>query len=366
MPEEFSVNKIIMIGFDYKHSPLEVREKVVFTSSRLKNAYEKIKNDAKIKETIILSTCNRSEIYAYADDAERGIEYLKAFYADFFNLSAQELQKNIRIKWGFKAVNHLFEVASGFRSMIIGEDQILGQVKDAYKKAIEHKSSARVLNRLFLDSITTAKKLKTLTRISANSISVSSIGIKLIEKEIGNLSGKKALVVGLGEMSQIAVKNLMDKNLEKIYLTNRTSKKTLDLSDESKMLSGIDFKDRYMLINKVDIIISCTAAPHFVLNKDEFLKHYNNKPLYILDLAVPRDVDPLLKDISGIKLFKIDDIETIAQENYEKRLLAMEYGKKIILEDIKKYFNRLEKSANYSDLIRLKSARHEKILSCNA
>ena len=361
MPEEFSVNKIIVIGFDYKHSPLEVREKVAFTSSGLKKAYEKIKNDAKIKETIILSTCNRSEIYAYANDAERGIEYLKAFYADFFNISSKELQKNIRIRWGFKAVNHIFEVASGFKSMIIGEDQILGQVKDAYKKAIEHKSSAKVLNRLFLDSITTAKKLKTLTGISNNSISVSSIGIKLIEKEIGKLSGKKALIIGLGEMSKIAVKNLLEKNLEKIYLTNRTSKKILDLGDESQMIEGIDFKDRYMFINKVDIIISSTAAPHFVLHKDEFLKHYRNQPLCILDLAIPRDVDPLLKDVLGIKIFKIDDIESIAQENYEKRLLAREYGKKIISEDIKNYFCWLKKS-----IIRLKLNCHEKILSCNA
>ncbi len=324
LPRLFSAN-IVIAGFDYKHSLLEVREKVSFTTGRLNIAYDRIKKGGIINEAVILSTCNRTEIYACCDNPGFGIEYLKKLYSEIFGISKEELNRNISVRKGLKAVKHCFRVTGGLESVVIGEDQILGQVKTAYEKAVESQSSGKVLNRLFLDSITAAKKIKTQTGISSGSLSVASVGIKLLEQEMGSLSDKKALIIGLGKMNQITHRILTGKNLEKICIISRNS-------------PGINFKDRYEHIDKVDFIVSCTSAPHLIMDKENFLRHYSgNKSLYILDLAFPRDIDPGIENIAGVQLFKIDDLERITQENYEKRLSYIDDSELIINEGLNKY-----------------------------
>jgi glutamyl-tRNA reductase len=190
---------------------------------------------------------------------------------------------------------------------------------------------------LFIDSITAAKKIKALTGISENPVSVSSISIKFLEQRLNIFSDKKALVIGLGEMSRIAVKNLLSRNISKLFVTNRTRRKLTDFAGEFPDIIEVDFKDRYKFIDEVDIIISCTAAPHFVIFKDKFEKYYKNQPLYILDLAIPRDIDPEIQKILGIEIFRVDDLEKIAQENIEKRQHAKVLGLTIIEEGMRKY-----------------------------
>lgn len=360
-----SVDNIIVVGFDYKHSLLGVREKVFFTPSKLAATYQKIKNDKVVKESLILFTCNRSEIYVYCDNTIKGIEYLKSLFLELFDLSSNEIIKNIIIRQGFEAIEHCFRVTGGYESLIVGEDQILGQVKNAYEAATKHKASSKVLNRLFLDSITTAKKIKTQTCTYPNSLSISSIGIKLLEQKIDTLSGKKALIIGLGKMNQIAIQNLLKKNLEKIYITNRTTNRTLEFVQNHTKLIGIDFKNRYEYMNDVDFVISCTSAPHLVINKDRFLEIYTgNKPVYLLDLAMPRDIDPEIFSISGVNLLKMNDLKQISKQNYEKRLISIKLGKKFIKKDVQKYLLWIEKTNKHSKFALIKEfINNEKILS---
>ncbi len=300
---------IVVAGIDYKNSPLDVREKVSLTPQGLES----------ITELVALSTCNRSEIYSSCEEPD--INCLKSLFPE-----------SVAIRTEQKAVEHCFRVAAGLESMVIGEDQILGQVKDAYERAVENNTSGKTLNRLFLDSITAAKKIKTRTGISSGNLSVASIGIKLLEEEIGDLSGKRALIIGLGKMNRITHQILAKKDLDKVYAINRSS-------------TEIAFKDRYDYVNKVDLIVSCTSAPHLIMHREKFMQAYSgDKPLYILDLAVPRDIDPGIENIPGVKLFKIDDLERIANYNYEKRLSYISEAELIIKEDTEKYLSWLEKN----------------------
>ncbi|WP_010233294.1 glutamyl-tRNA reductase [Clostridium arbusti] len=329
---------LVMAGIDYKYSNLETREKVNFTSSAIKRAFEKIKDEGVLKEAVILSTCNRSEVYGILEE-ENGEGYLRNFYSSFFNIDIEEINDNVACRSGFDVIDHLFQVTNGFKSMVLGEDQILGQVKTAYNEALKNKGSGKILNRLFLNSITNAKKVKTITNISHASTSVSAIGIKLINRHLGSLRGKKVLVVGLGKMSKIAIKYLLSEGVEKIYITNRTKNKVTDLEVISDNIEGIDFDNKYDVIKDVDVIISCTSAPHFVVHKEEFLKNYSEKSICILDLSVPRDVDPKIGYIDGVSLYVIDDIEKIAKENENKRIKEFDRGMVLVREDVYKYLD---------------------------
>jgi len=334
-----------MTGLDYKNTPVEIREKVSFTPKNIEKAYERLKQDARVKEAIILSTCNRSEIYAVTKNTEDEKNYLKNFYPQFFNIEKKELEKYINFRTKEDVINHLFEVACGFQSLVFGEDQILGQVKNAYNKSLEYKSAGKFLNRLFIDSITTAKKIKTRTGISGNSVSVSSIGVKLIEQKLGTLSNKKVLIIGLGKMSRLTVKNILDRNVDAVFVTNKTKRKITDFIKEFPEVKEIDFKDRYEAMKGVDAVISCTSAPHFVVNKEKFIQYCQNKPLCILDLAVPRDVDPDIRELDCVELYKIDDLEKIAQENTEKRFALKKKGEEIIVNNVRKYISWIEESS---------------------
>lgn len=329
---------LIMAGIDYENSNLETREKVSFTPSAIKRAYEKIKGEGRLKETVIVSTCNRSEIYGISDGTN-GEEYLKNFYSSFFNIENGEAEKNIVLRTGFQVIYHLFQVTNGFKSMVLGEDQILGQVKDAYKQALLNKSSGKTLNRLFLNCITDAKKVKTQTVLTNTSVSVSAIGIKLIHSHFKSLRGKKALVVGLGKMSKLSIQYLLAEGISKIYVTNRTRTKTLDVENMAENIQGIDFKCKEEVFNDVDIIVSCTSAPHFVIHKDEFVNNYNGAPMCILDLALPRDVQPQIAKIENVTLYVIDDIKTIADKNAKKKIVEYEKGMEFLKEDVIKYID---------------------------
>lgn len=377
MTKDFFLDQLIMTGFDYKNSPVEIREKVSFTRDNIEKAYKKLKLEGKVKEAVILSTCNRSEIYVVIDGYElchcvnrhsrchcvnsESEKYLKNFYAEFFNIDKSILNDYIIFRSSNTTITHIFEVACGFQSMVLGEDQILGQVKYSYEKALEHDSTGKVLNQLFIDSITTAKKIKALTGISENPLSLSYIGIKLIEQKLNCLEGKKALVIGLGKMSRISVQNMLDKQMRKIYVTNRTRRKITDFTKEFSGIEELDFKNRYEAIENVDIIISCTAAPHFILNKEKFVQYYKNKPLYILDLAIPRDIDPSIQDIKGVQLYRLDDLEEIARKNIEKRFQARDQGLIIIDQAIKKYIEWVQES-RIIDLIMLIQKNSKKII----
>ncbi|MFZ5969793.1 MAG: glutamyl-tRNA reductase [Bacillota bacterium] len=332
--------EIIVVGINYKNSSVEIREKVAFKKSDLPKAYEQLARNHYIKEVVILSTCNRSEITAVVSDMEQGISTLKKFYCDFFQISQEALEQHFFSLVSDDAVKHVFCLASGLDSLVLGEDQILGQVRNAHVEAQEQGWTGNVLNKLYREAVTTAKKIKRETAISQNPLSISSIAVKFIENLFGDLRNKRVLVIGVGKMSRIAIENLISRGVEEIHVTNRTVGHAIDLSKRYANVGVIDFHDRYRMVPQVDIVITSTSAPHFVLRKDELEKYIDRKkPLCIIDIALPRDVEPEIGQIEGVSLYELDTLKKVSEENMESRLEAAKDAERIIIEECIKFEN---------------------------
>ncbi|MBB6214594.1 glutamyl-tRNA reductase [Anaerosolibacter carboniphilus] len=332
--------EIIVVGINYKQSPIEIREKVAFTKSSLEKAYGIFKENHFIKEAVILSTCNRSEITAVAADVEKGVHELVKFYHQFFELADGTLTEHLFIKVSDDAVKHIFHLSAGLDSLILGEDQILGQVREAHSNAKTWGCTDTILNKLYREAITTAKKIKRTTAISQNSLSISSIAVKFVEQIFGDLKDKRVMVIGVGKMSRIAIENLIYKGVKEIYVTNRTKGHAVDLSKRYNEVGVIDFHDRYKMISQVDIIITSTSAPHYVLRKEAFEKYLGQEnKICIIDIAVPRDVDPEIGEIQNVSLYELDDLKRVSMENMESRVEAAKHAGEIIIEECIKFEN---------------------------
>lgn len=351
--------KVVIFGVTHKNSNITLREKVAFSKSKLQQAYDQIMKDSFLKEAVIISTCNRSEIFAVVEDTTRAESWFKSFYEEFFKLEKDILNGHYLFRWGKEAVRYLYEVCCGLDSLVLGEDQILGQVKEAHYQAMEVGCSGKILNKMFLEGIATAKEVKSKTGMSENPLSISTIAVKQIEKELGELKGKRVLVIGFGKMSRIAMENLLYRGVSKIYVSNRTREPIEQLEKKHHQIQYLSFEDRYKLINGVDIIISATGAPHLVLSYDEFQRNYpQNNTICIVDIALPRDVDPQIGKLEGINLFHIDELKEIAAENMAFRENCLNEAKEYIEESLNKYcdwyqcipiHSRIEALMNYSE-----------------
>ena len=332
--------EIVVVGINYKNTPLLIREKVAFSKSDLERAYEQLANNHYVKEIVILSTCNRSEITAVVTEIEKGVQALKSFYCRFFALEDSTLEDYFFVNRSDEAVKHVFHLAAGLESLVLGEDQILGQVRDAHSFAHERGRTETILNKLYREAVTTAKKIKRETSISENSLSISSIAVKFIEQIFEDLKNKKVLVIGVGKMSRIAIENLMAKGVEEIYVTNRTKGHAIDLSKRYPEVGVIDFNDRYNMISQIDIIITSTSAPHYVLKREAFEKYYSKEnKVCIVDIAVPRDVDPEIGSLRGVSLYELDALKKVSLENMESRMEAARVAVEIIIEEYIKFEN---------------------------
>ncbi|QZY57362.1 glutamyl-tRNA reductase [Crassaminicella profunda] len=332
--------EIVVVGINHKNSPLEIREKVSFSKSDLEKAYEMFKKSEYVKEVVILSTCNRSEITAVVTEVDEGIQHLKDFYCDFFHTEKDLLDIHFFMNKSDKAVKHVFQLAAGLESLVLGEDQILGQVRNAHEYALERGCTGKVLNKLYREAVTIAKKIKRETAISQNSLSISSIAVKFIEEIFDDLEDKKVLVIGVGKMSRIAIENLIYKGVKEIYVTNRTVGHAINLSERYEEIRVVKFQERYEMIQKVDIVITSTSAPHYVLKKEEIEKNfYKGNRLCIVDIAVPRDVDPEIKNLEGVSVYELDELKKVSLENMEVRLKAAQDAMEMIIEECVQFEN---------------------------
>ncbi|MEG2984770.1 MAG: glutamyl-tRNA reductase [Peptostreptococcaceae bacterium] len=326
-----------VVGVNHNDTPIHIRENVSFTDTQ-KIEGTNFLLDNGIQEVIILSTCNRSEIYIYSKKISDKVKVVIDFYEDFFNV--ENIKDYLFCKKGQEAVEHVFNVAAGLDSIVIGEDQILGQVKDAHDFSRQLGASKKVFNKLFREAITVSKDIKTTTKISQQPLSISYIGIKCLKDKIGTLEGKNALVIGIGKMSKLAMKHLEEENLNNIYVTNRSYEKLQDIQDEYKNLIPIKYEDRYKVMSKVDVVISATASPHTVIKKTDMPKLSNK--LIMMDIALPRDIDKNLNDEDNISVYDIDDLKKISDENDKKRRELACTGELIIDDKIDEFNDWLE------------------------
>lgn len=321
-----------VVGVNHNNTPINIRETVSFTDTQKIEGINFLLDNG-IEEAIILSTCNRSEVYIYSNNILDKVEVVKNFYQDYFDV--ESIEEFLFNKTGEEAIKHVFNVSAGLDSLVLGEDQILGQVKDAHDFARQLGSSKKVFNKLFREAITVSKDIKTTTKISHQPLSISYIGIKCLKEKMGSLENKNALVIGLGKMSKLAMKHLEEEQLNNIYVTNRSYEKLKNIQDEYKNLIPIKYEDRYEVMDKVDIVISATASPHTVLKKAEMPKTSNK--LIMMDIALPRDIDKNLNEFENIEVYDIDDLKKISEANDKKRRELACIGELIIDEKIEEF-----------------------------
>lgn len=303
-----------VIGVNHNSAPISVREKVSFTDTKKIEAINSLLDNG-ISEIIILSTCNRSEIYIYADNIEEKINIVSSYYKQFFE--EEDINQYLFHKTGHEAIHHLFKVTAGLDSIVLGEDQILGQVKKAHEFSMQLGASKKVFNKLFREAITTSKEIKSSTKISEQPLSISYIGVKLLKEKIGSLANKSALVIGYGKMSKLTMTYLQEEQISKIYLANRSHGKVNQITDEFTNVIPIQYEERYDVLKKVDIVVSATAAPHTIIRYNEMPQITHS--LYVMDIALPRDIDPQINSLDNVELYDIDDLKKIHDENGCKR-----------------------------------------------
>ncbi|SFG79025.1 glutamyl-tRNA reductase [Lachnospiraceae bacterium C7] len=299
------------IGINYKNAPLSIREKVAFTDNSKIDFLQELEKIG-VDQSMVLSTCNRSEIF-FLFESESDYESVKKTYCQFFN--AEDLENYIEKLKGKEAIEYVYRIAAGIESLVLGEDQILGQVKDALDFSRTLGYSKKELNKIIRDSITCAKKIKTELKISEKPVSVGYVGIKKLN-EVSPIKDKKVLVIGSGKTAQIALTYIYEYGAKEIYVCNRTIAHARALMKLFPEIKIVDFDDRYDYLNKCDIAVSATSSPHLIIRKEDFIP---KKKIVFLDLAAPRDVDQNFANEENSILINIDTLQHIVEENKKER-----------------------------------------------
>jgi glutamyl-tRNA reductase len=338
---------VILVGMNHKTAPLEIRERLSFSCGDGLRPLEEILKAPVVREALYLSTCNRVEVLARAEDMEEAIARVKSFILQHGNLDAAELEKCLYVYCGSDAVRHLFRVASSLDSMVMGEPQILGQVKEAYRDCVEQKGSGIILNKLLHHAFRTAKRVRTETAIAGNAVSVSFAAVEMAKKILGSLEGRTVLLVGAGEMSELAARHLLNNGAGRIIVANRTYARAVQVAEEIHGIPvGFDLLEEKL--READIVISSTGAAGYILTPamvQGALRRRKNRLLFLIDIAVPRDVDPEVSRIDNVYLFNIDDLQGVVDENVRNRLQEAEKAEGIIDEEVLRFaewYNTLE------------------------
>ncbi|MBN4078273.1 glutamyl-tRNA reductase [Nitrospina gracilis] len=332
---------LVLVGVNHKTTPVEIREKLAFSQAKLEASLEELVSSPEIIENIILSTCNRVEIYARVENTDRGIQLLQDFICDYHGISRGNLDQYFYSYCDNQAVEHLFRVSSSLDSMVLGEAQILGQVKDAYSTARSSSSTGMVLNQLFEKAFNVAKKVREETGISERGVSISSAAVELAKKIFEDLENHSVMLVGTGEMAELAAKHLISYGVKTVYVASRTYERAAALA---QTLNGcaLDFEAFKEEMHKADIIITSTAAPTFIIHKEmmeKAIQKRKNKPIFLIDIAVPRDIAPEVNELENVYLYDIDDLQNVVNANMEERQKEAENAMGIIKHEVTKFNN---------------------------
>ena len=350
--------RLKVLGLNHTTAPIEVREKFSIGKEALRRGLENLDGYDGLNEAVILSTCNRSEIYAVtADDCEAN---LRQFLND---LIGDVIDEKFLYEYDDEAcTEHLFEVAAGLDSLVLGEGQILSQVKEAYTTAKSAQATNTILNTLFNRAIASGKRVRTETKIAYNSVSVSSAAVELAAKKLGGLEGRSALIFGAGKMAQLTAQHLLSRGLKKIFVANHHLSRAEEMANKIGGVA-VTWEDALTSAAHVDIIITSTGAPHYVIKPwqtQQLMTRREGRGIFFIDIAVPRDVDPEVGKIKGVTLYNIDDLESVVEKNLQARQHEALLAKKIVAEDATAVMERF-KYLNFQPLMANLSERAEKM-----
>ncbi|BBO17855.1 glutamyl-tRNA reductase [Candidatus Brocadia pituitae] len=335
---------ILVVGLNHKSAPVAVREKLAFNANNIPTALSLFLHRYQTAETVILSTCNRVEMYASTMDGAVKTEDILSFFADFHKIALDEFSPYMYYYTDDRAVNHLFFVTASLDSMVLGESQILSQVKEAYTTASMGEATGKVMNQLFQQSLNVAKIVHTRTAIGKKKVSISSVAVEFAEKIFQNFTGKMVLVVGAGEMCELLLKHLYEEGARTIVVANRTFERAQEIANAFQG-QAIKYELLGEYLAKADIIISSTSAPHYVIHADQVkdaIRLRRGNPMFLLDIAVPRDIEPEIANIDNVYLYNIDDLQSVVSQNIDERTREVEKCRSIIEEEVEHFMARLE------------------------
>ncbi len=331
--------EVVVVGLSHKTAPVSLRERFSVVSSRLPEALSSFAGLTGLSSCVFLSTCNRTEVYTLLSSLDGELDRVKNFFASYHGIEKSQFEKVLYVRHGREGVEHLFKVASGLDSLVLGESEITGQVKQAYETAQKERRVEKELHLLFQRSLRVAKKIRTQTGIGRGLCSVGSVAVEMAGKIFGTLSNRTILVIGAGKMGELTARHLKKAGATSILVSNRSLSRAEELAGRLKG-KAVDFDHLFEEMEKVDIVISSTAAPHPVVSYQdifELMKRRHHRPLFLIDIAVPRDIEPRVNQIDNVFLYDIDDLEKVTRSSYEGRTKEVERGFFLIAEETKRF-----------------------------
>jgi len=332
--------ELALIGVSHKTAPVEVRERLAFPADKIRAALESLLKQTHAVEAMILSTCNRVEIVAQGPDAK----LVQDFICQYHQISPDSISKHIYSYKNADAIRHLFRVTASLDSMMLGEPQILGQVKEAYRLASAAGTIGSSLSPLIDRAFAVAKRVRSETGISQAAVSISFAAVELARKIFGDLSGKTVMIIGASKMGELAAKHLKRNGVASVLVTNRTFERAVEIA---KIFEGaaIPFEHFADHIDHADIVISSTGAPHFIITRplaEQVIRNRRNKPVFFIDIAVPRDVDPTVNDIDNAFVYDIDDLQQVIDANMKERMKEAGRAEEIVDREVEAFCTRMQ------------------------
>jgi glutamyl-tRNA reductase len=336
--------KLLITGVSHKTAPVEVRERLAFSEATLPEALTQLKSRHGVVEALILSTCNRVEILVASEDSVDLRVLIGEFLAETRQASPATLGPCLYHHEGSAAIHHLFRVASSLDSMVVGEPQILGQLKAAYTAAKAHGAISGVLDNILSRAFGVAKRVRSETGIGQMAVSISYAAVELARKIFGSLDGKTVMIVGAGKMSELSARHLRRSGAAHIFVTNRTHDRALELAG---LFQGtpVEYTKFQSLLPEVDILIASSGAPHYILHKADMQRVISvrrNKPMFLIDIAVPRNIEPVVNEVDNVFLYDIDDLQGVVNANLREREKEAGHAEGIIAEEVQRMLARLK------------------------
>src|SRR3989440_3000355 len=344
--------QLALVGLSHKTAPVEVRERLAFNSDALRAALTSLVGRQEVNEALILSTCNRVEVLAESPDDR----LIRDFICEFHQISHDSVSTHLYSYRNVEAIRHVFRVTASLDSMIIGEPQILGQVKEAFRIAMDAGTVGMHLSALMNRAFAVAKKVRSETGISQSAVSVSYAAVELARKIFGDLSGKTVMIIGASKMGELAAKHLKRAGASSVLVTNRTFERAVELAKVFEGAAG-PFEHFTDHMNRSDIVISSTGAPHFIIGRnlaEQVIHRRKNKPIFFIDIAVPRDIDPAVNQIDNAFLYDIDDLQQVIDANLKERMKEASRAEEIIDSEVQAFCVKMQSREVVPTIVQLR------------
>ncbi len=350
--------EILIVGLSHKTAPLDVREKVSFAENILPEAVKELVSCPNVSEGLIVSTCNRVEVYSAVPkrNMEAAREEIATFLSERHEVPREKLDPHLYILSGEECVQHIFRVASSLDSMVVGEPQILGQVKEAFGCAANAQATGNILNRLLHKAFSVAKRVRSETRIATSAVSISFAAVELAKKIFGELEGKTVMLVGAGEMAELAARHLLGNGVEHILVANRTFENAVKLAEEFGG-TAVPFDELQQQMELADIVISSTGAPNIIIDKKmvkSIIKSRRNRPMFFIDIAVPRDIDPAVNQVENAYAYDIDDLEGVVETNIKTRSKEAAKAEEIVNGEVQQFNEWMRSRESFPTIVALR------------